>query len=278
MIIFKTHSTFLRRLVAGATVTVATVPAWTGALATQRPLSEIFGHPGNRDTPKRVVTRPVVGSESAAGGLARHKDALGERMRVPGRERTTLTGQVTDRYGRQAAARVTLQTPGLVSLRGFNAGAELKFDGNPVVLPMSREDAALVETFTADLPEGLFAAVQAGGALRLLGVDFAPESETADHKEPHYDIYTLTYPVNTSPDRPVRIKRFFFDTETGLLARTTYIVDETPVETRFSDWRRIDGSMYPSQVERYENGERVFVFNITGVTAGAAADPALFRP
>ena len=67
-----------------------------------------------------------------------------------------------------------------------------------------------------------------------------------------------------------RGKRFFFDSSTGLLLRTLY-TDGVAVETRFSNWTATDGSLYPSQIERYENGVRIFSFTASTITADAAA-------
>jgi hypothetical protein len=167
--------------------------------------------------------------------------------------------------------------PGLVVLDGFRSGAPVKFDGKQVVLPMSREDEGLVESFTSDTTEGMLAAARAGAAVRLLGTDFGPRDETPGIAQPHYDIYDVPITLKIIPAAPERIKRYYFDSKSKLLARTAYTVNDVRVETRFGEWRKIDGSMYPGRVERYEGGQLVFSFIIAKVAAGPQEDGAAFK-
>ena len=67
-----------------------------------------------------------------------------------------------------------------------------------------------------------------------------------------------------------RGKRFYFDSDTGLLLHTRY-QDGVGVETRFSNWTAVDGSMYPFRIERYENDVPVFSFAAMTITASGAA-------
>jgi hypothetical protein len=123
----------------------------------------------------------------------------------------------------------------------------------------------------------MLAAARAGAAVRLLGTDFGPRDETPGIAQPHYDIYDVPITLKIIPAAPERIKRYYFDSKSKLLARTAYTVNDVRVETRFGEWRKIDGSMYPGRVERYEGGQLVFSFIIAKVAAGPQEDGAAFK-
>jgi hypothetical protein len=119
-----------------------------------------------------------------------------------------------------------------------------------------------------DTLEGLVYAARTGGAVRLLGRSFGPDSRIDPKYEgPRYDIYEVFAPVRTRQDRQIRMRRYYFDSSTGLLASTRYadasFSPPLKVETRFSNWQEVDGSVYPGRIERYENGNVAFSFVVT---------------
>jgi hypothetical protein len=207
-------------------------------------------------------------------------DALGSRVLAPGKELTTLTGQYSDERAGQKPAQVLHQLPNMVVLSGFG-DAELKFDGNRRPAGLRAQEAALLESFGSDTAEGMLAALNNGAAARLLGRGFKPSSTAApNYTGPGYDIYEVTA-IALGEGGAVRKKFYYFDTDSGLLLSTRYDdLSATPtvrVETRFSEWRRVDGAAYPGRIERYENGRRVFSFVTAAASGGTAVDPSHFR-
>lgn len=193
------------------------------------------------------------------GPVDHHAAALGDRVRIAGKEKTVLTGQFTDENGKVAAVRLTLQLPGLLKLEG-------------IATQNTRLEEVLHETFTADTAEGMLASIKDGAAVHLIGRRVRTEQGAQD-------IFEVAGPARSTGRE--RLKRYHFDSETGLLAGTRYI-DETRsppsnVEIRFSDWRRVDGSAYPGRIERFENGHPAFSLTVTTIAASPRQDPAGFR-
>jgi hypothetical protein len=184
------------------------------------------------------------------GPLDSHAAALGDRVRVPGKEKTIVNGQFVDRNGKTTPVRVTLQLPGLLRVEGLKTDA--------------RTEEALQEALTSDTAEGMLASIKDGAAVHLIGRRVKPDVR---------DIYEVA--------RQDRLKRYLFDSDTGLLASTQYM-DESfsppmNVETRFSEWRVQDGSQYPGRIERFENGHPAFLLDVNTITASPRQDPASFR-
>jgi hypothetical protein len=190
-----------------------------------------------------------------------HTTALGDRVRVAGKEKTVFTGTFVDENGKSSAVRLTLQLPGLMRLEGLTPAGQ-----------NTRREEVLLETFTADTAEGMLTAIKDGAAVQVLGRRVKPGDR---------DIYEVSGRVPFNTKGLERLKHYIFDSETGLLVSTQY-VDETisppmSVETRFSDWRRIDGSAYPGRTERFENGHPAFSLTVTTIAASPRQDPASFR-
>lgn len=197
--------------------------------------------------------------------LHAHIRALGERVQRPGHERTVFAGTYTDSSGSRTIT-MTHQLPDVVRVVGNVGSAE----------------AAVVETFAMDTPEGLLSAVRRGAAMRLLGRGFAPDSRSAaDYKGSRYDIYEVTEPAPTRTAGQVRMRRYYFDTTTGLLLSTRYydraVSPPIAIETRISSWSTVAGSRYPARIERYENGRLIFSFVVNSVTGGPKQDAANFQ-
>jgi hypothetical protein len=221
--------------------------------------------------------------KSVPATVERQYEALGMRVSATGKEQTVYAGELVDANGNRTRLQIVHQLPGLVRIDSV-AGrrTSLAFDGTRdrgVITPM---DEALIETFVGDSVEGLFASLDGNAAVRLLGRRFGPDPRThPNYKGPRYDIYEVTAPVASRPDGIVRMKFYYFDSETGLLQRTRYddrsVRPRRKIETRFSAWGRVDGSLYPGRIERYEDGRLVFSFVTAEVAAGPRADPQQFR-
>jgi hypothetical protein len=218
--------------------------------------------------------------KSTPGIASPQLDALGSRVVGRGKELTKLAGEYSDENTQRKPAHVLHQLPNMVVLRGFG-DRELKFDGHRRLSALPATEAALLETFASDTAEGMLAALDDGAAARLLGRGFKPSSATApNYSGPGYDIYEVTA-MAAGAGSHVRKKFYYFDTDSGLLLSTRYddfsVTPTARIETRFSNWSRIDGAAYPGRIERYENGRRVFSFVTTAASSGPAVDPSSFR-
>jgi hypothetical protein len=235
----------------------------------------LSGTISSKDKDKAIEVKPNP-SWRIPGLAGKHLMALGKRMTSVGREKTTSTGQLFDKNGKAASARVIQDVFGLVRLEGFRDKDEvLSFDGKNAKSSSDgkkiRDDAAqkadedLLEVFVMDTVEGMMQSMRNGAAVRFLGSRFRPDPQVApDYKGPSYDIYEVTIPVRCRRDRLVRTKRYYFDSNTGLLLSTRYFdrSDKMPVriETRYSTWGDIDGSKYPARIEHYVDGKLQFDF------------------
>ncbi len=220
----------------------------------------------------------------APGIFLQQAEALGLRLNTPGKERTVYSGQLFDQDGKSSPARVIHQMPGLVRLEGFkDGGASLSFDGRQAIgITNRKSDESLIETFLADFPEGLFASVQNGAAVRLIGRGFGPDPLLQpDYKGIRYDIYDIADKVRCRQDQLTRSKLYYFDSRTGLLQSVRYydrsVSPPIKMETRFSEWGYIDGSAYPALVEHYEDGKLVFTFIAEQIEGGASIDKTNFE-
>jgi len=226
---------------------------------------------------QRQSNRETLGA--VAGVLQKQADALGLRVKTPGAERTQLLGEWTGADGNKRPLRVEYQLSGLVRVNSPGS-TDITFDGDQTRDVTNRADSGLLESFVSDLPESMLRSVRDGAAVRLLGTHFAAEG-AQDSVGVHYDIYEVLAPERTRPDSPILLKRYSFDSDTALLAATRYVdastQPETEIETRFSNWGQLHGSAFPARVERFENGRRVFLFEIQAIASGPALSPASYR-
>jgi hypothetical protein len=210
--------------------------------------------------------------------------ALGKRIKTSGKEKTVYTGLLFDKDGKSTPARVIHQLPDLIRLEGFKGqGGPISFNGKKRYGISSRKkDESLLEIFTSDFPEGMLDALQNGAAVRLLGRGFGPApSVTPGYTGPRYDIYEVAATVNCREDQLMRLKRYYFDTNSGLLQSTRYTdgsgSSAVKMETRYSVWGTIDGSAYPARIEHYENGQLIFTFIAESIAGEASADSSIFQ-
>jgi hypothetical protein len=187
---------------------------------------------------------------------------LGTRMRTADKEETALDAQFVDDVGNRKSIHVVHQISGVVRIEGLHDKTVVSFDGEFTHDVADRTDEALMDTFVSDTPEAMFYSARKGASIVLLGHNFQPDSRAAsDVKGPRYDIYVVTAPDRIRGTRTLQARRFYFDSTTGLLASTRYSDSAgVNVETRFFNWEHIDGSGYPTTIERYENGR--FTFSI----------------
>jgi hypothetical protein len=203
---------------------------------------------------------------------------LGSRMRTAGKEESVFQGQFVDATGQQKPLRVIHQISGLVRIESLSDKTALSFDGDATQGIKDHDGESLLDTFVSDSPEGLIYAVRNGASMQLLGRGFVSDALRADPKAPRYDIYEVTTPDRTNKTSGLRARRYYFDSQTGLLASTRYTDrNGVTVETRFSAWGQVEDSAYPTRIERYENGHLSFAFAAGAVAARSKQDSAISK-
>jgi hypothetical protein len=232
------------------------------------------GMGGNNPLPFFATISPIFQSEF---------DALGARMKMRGKEKTVYEGDLVNAKGKSSKVRVTFQLPGLVKLEGFkNSESVLAFDGEKVIGELSASDEALLEMFLMDMPEAVMGLTAPGSQARLLGRSFGPDPrKEPNYTGPRYDIYQVTMTVVFKKTKDMQGKTCHFDSKSGLLHKVEYQIQndsqKVKVETRFPVWGTIDGSAYPAQIERYEDGNLIFSFAPTKIEGGPAVNASNFR-
>jgi hypothetical protein len=195
-------------------------------------------------------------------------NALGDRVSQPGKDMTILNGEFTGQSGRPATVSVIVQLPQSVEIRGLKSGGNsLRFDNASPAIPTDPDDAVLLETFTTDTVEGMLASIKDGAEVRILGYGVLLSGPLKKDFPIQYDVFEVHSPVKTRSDQILRVKRFYFDSATGYLARTSYEDGRHVVEVKFSGWHKDDGAAYPGRIERYEDSQLLFSFDIKNVAA-----------
>jgi hypothetical protein len=209
---------------------------------------------------QRQYTPPIL-LDMLPSPLTPHAQSLGDRVLKSGKERTTFSGELTTERGERYSLRVVLQLPDNVRIEGLKPNGVVAFDGDSSVTTPSLLEQQLIEIFSSDIAEAMITSTRDGAAVQLLGRHIRPDSAVASEVA-EVDIYEWSGPIRSNPRKIDRLKRFAFDSSTGLLAYTEYL-DEAfspplNVRIRFADWKTIDGSAYPGRIERRENGRLTF--------------------
>jgi hypothetical protein len=93
-------------------------------------------------------------------------------------------------------------------------------------------------------------------------------------------VYKVADQVKTSHDQREQLKLYYFNSDTLLLERVTYEINRNgatvAVEERLSDWTREEGQQVARRIERFENGDSVFVFTVRTIRLSPHADDEVF--
>jgi hypothetical protein len=211
-------------------------------------------------------------------------NALGDRLERPGKERLTITGELrssSDSEAREITA--TLEFPDKLRL-GIQKGHQnrlLTFDKQEIKGGPTSDELDLVESLTFDSAEHFFDTQMQGNAMRFLGSRFrADDGSNPDYRGPYYDIYKIADRIDASGEERAA-KLYYFNSDTLLLERVVYVINrngsEINIETKLSDWRVTDGQKVAHRIERLENGQSVFTFNIRSSQFGGRADDGIFQ-
>jgi hypothetical protein len=227
------------------------------------------------------IASPYISVASLPSPVRPCVGAFGTRIQVPGKERTTLDGTYSDKYGNTMAGRLVWQAPGNLRFERSGSLPVLVYSAASGLLntpSITAPDANFLESLLDDSAEAFFYGFGRGYAYRLTGERFrADDGKTPDYKGPWYDVYQVAGIPKSQPIAKQRWKTYLFDSTTKLLARTQYI-DSAGVQitTQFNKWSISSGQAYPGEIVRLENGVAVSSFTITGVTIGPAANDGLF--
>jgi hypothetical protein len=216
-------------------------------------------------------SEPSLVPKGLPSAVQHQVQVLGTRMQGAGKEETVLDAQFLDDVGNKKSIHVVHHTSGMVRIEGMHDKTAVAFDGEFTHGVADRTDEALMDTFVSDTPEGMFYSLRNGASIVLLGHDLHPDSRaTSDVKGPRYDVYVVTAPDRIRGPHTLQARRFYFDSATGLLSSTRYSDSAgVGIETRFLNWEHIDGSAYPTTLERYENGRLTFSI----ISSSAAGQP-----
>lgn len=183
-------------------------------------------------------------------------------MQKPGKETIRLSASLSI-AGKLSDVQVVFEKGGKVLVT--SAGQSVKFDGAMLTgaLGSGRE---LVESLADDSVENFMSTITEGAAARALGRRYPMGDGT------YCDFFDLYTPSLTDP-RNVRLKRYCFDSTTALLRSVQYRMNSSPsspiVETRFEDWRTVQGQAIPGRILRREGG--VVLFTLQAQTVGLSA-------
>jgi len=152
----------------------------------------------------------------------------------------------------------------------------ISFDGKHAKADPVDED--LIETLIYGSAEHFFDTQMQGMATRLLGSRFLlHRGSTADYNGPYYDVYKV---AETSADEKEQLRLYYFNSDTLLLERVVYEINRNgatvKVEEKLGDWSREQGQQVARRIERFENGEPVFVLTVRTAQLGARADDGVF--
>lgn len=237
--------------------------------------------------PARVKRVAYVRSSALSPKLVSYLKSMGDRLEKPGKERLSLTGtlvrandspveEVTGVWEFPDRLRLTKQKGNQARVIVFD-GEQVEADGN--ALDEAEQD--LIETLVYGSAEHFFTTQMQGMTTRLLGSRFLlHRSSTADYNGPYYDVYKVADRVKTSTEQREQLKLYYFNSDTLLLERVVYEINRNGstvnVEERLGDWTREQGQQIARRIERFENGESVFVFTVQTARLAPRANDGAF--
>ena len=209
----------------------------------------------------------------------------GDRLNVPGKERSMFTGLFTKTGVQPVTMVITKELPDKIRLD------QVSSNGKPILVPgsgtptagiTSEDDKDLLEAFYLDTTEYFLLGGSQGAAYRLLGGRVrADDGKTINYQGPWYIVYQVAVPKSARGENGVRLKTFFFDTKDGLLSsvqyETTPQVQNTSVTIAYSNWKMIEGQAVPGLIRRLHGNTEIWRFQITSAEFSALAKDDFFK-
>lgn len=235
-----------------------------------------------KNTDQTVKRAAYVRRSNLSPKLVSHLNAMGDRLEKPGRERLYLTGTLSranDSQIQEIVAVFEFPERLRLTLQKGSQTRVISFDGEHAKADPVDED--LIETLVYGSAEHFFETQMEGMATRLLGSRFLlHRGSTADYNGPYYDVYKVAEQVETSADEKEQLRLYYFNSDTLLLERVVYEINRNgatvKVEEKLGDWTMQQGQQVARRIERFENGEPVFVLTVRTAQLGARANDGVF--
>lgn len=212
-------------------------------------------------------------------------DAMGDRLQKPGKERLTLSGVLTLQDESQPVPfTAVLQFPDRLrmTLHSASKARVVTFDGNASLFTRKSVDALdqdLIELAVYDTAEHFFSAQVEGASTRFLGDRFRPDDGSdPNYSGPTYNVYQTTDQIHTSNTVRDQTKLYWFNSDTLLLERITYVIEATQaaVEVRI-DWRKVEGQQIPRLILCVKNGQPAAKLEISSATMSPGKEDGTFE-
>lgn len=210
--------------------------------------------------------------------------AIGNRLQAAGKERQVL-GARFDRMvgGQMVSSVVALMTelPGMLRMEDPAQGQVTVFDGTRILTRVgspgkTEEDA--VESLLSDAVEGYFYGQTNGSRAMLQGRGYRiADNRSANALSGVCDLLTVTGGLRVRTGQETTQKTFCFDSVTHLPLVVSYERGTTLVETRFSDWRLVQGEQIPWKIVRLENGAIEMTWTLTSASISPGVADGLFK-
>lgn len=238
--------------------------------------------------PNRARKRGAyVRRSSLSPKLVWHLKATGDRLEKPGKERLRVTGTLSranDSQIQEVVAVFEFPERLHLTLQKGNQRRIVTFDGEQakaVGNPLDGVEHDLIETLVYGSPEHFFNTQMEGQATRFLGSRFRLDDGTNDNYDgPYYDVYKVGDQIRVTTEPTERLKLYYFNSETLLLERVSYELDRNgstvQVEERLGGWTKEQGQQVARRIERFENGESVFVLTVHSADLSRRADEGIF--
>ena len=209
---------------------------------------------------------------------------FGNRFEKPGNERALIVGTLQtagDANARPVEVinefperiRLTISTNHKRQTIVFNHG-EIKN-----AAPLTDIEKSLMDTLSTDSTEHFFWTQMEAQATRFLGDKYRlDDGSSTNYDGPYYDVYQVMDESTLNAQGQPVPKFFYINTSTFLLDRIVYqsVHNSKRVEVLLSDWRKQNGQSTPFRIERFEDGQSVFVFTVKSVHFGPRVEDATF--
>ena len=236
----------------------------------------------------RVKQAAYVRRSNLSPKLVWHLNALGDRLEKPGRERLSVTGtlsRATDSQMEEVTAVFEFPDRLRLTRHKGNQTRVITFDGEQAKAseqPLDTVERDLLETLVYGSAEHFFSTQMQGQATRFLGSRFRiDDGLSPDYDGPYYDVYKVADQIKTSLEPREQLRLYYLNSETLLLERACYELSRNgstvKVEEHIGGWTREQGQQVPRRIERFENGESVFVLTVRTVGLSARANDGSFQ-
>ena len=208
--------------------------------------------------------------------------AMGDRLEKPGKERLTVTATLSRADSQTEEVTAVWEFPDrlrLTTQKGNQARVITFAEDRVSALDLADQD--LLETLVYGTAEHFFSTQMQGMATRRLGSRFRlDDGSSPDYSGPYYDVYKVADRVKTSAEQREQLKLYYFNSDTLLLERVAYEITRNgsvvKIEERIGDWTKQQGQQVARRVERFENGESVFVLTVQMAGLGPRVNDGAF--